>query len=171
VGLREAIALVLMALVAWAVRLADAPPLADLVFVVLLGIDAALTTAGVMARLDVQDTFGHVVLPAAIAPIVLAAGQPTRLFGRLAARGPVALTAAVAGTVFMLGVAWEICEALADAVLGSNMSIDRADTIHDLVCDAIGATFGAILAVALSRNPPQLRPAPGRIRSDSRPPA
>ena len=84
------------------------------------------------------------------------------------------LTAALTAAVFTLGVGWELCEALADAVLGSNMSIDRADTIHDLVCDAIGAACGAILAVALSRNPPQLRPAPerpGRMRSETRPPA
>ena len=127
-----------------------------------------------MARLDVQDTFGHFVLSAAIAPIVLAAGESVGSFHRLAGRGPVALTVALTAAIFTLGVAWEFCEALADAVLGSNMSIDRADTIHDLVCDAAGAVCGAILAVALSRNPPQVRAEPrraARMRSESRPPA
>ncbi len=147
-GLEQALNPLVAATVAWGVRPLRAAPAMDALFVVLLTVDSLLVTTGAMERIDRQDTFGHLVLSAAIAPIVLAAGESTGRLNRLAVRGPVALTAALVATILLLGVVWEAFELLADSVIGSDMSLGRADTIHDLVCDAVGATIGSILTVA-----------------------
>lgn len=156
VGFERALNPLVATAVAWAVRPVRVAPAADALFVVLLSVDSVLVATGVMERIDPQDTFGHLVLSAAIAPIVLAAGDSVGALNRLAARGPLALTAVLAGAIFGLGAGWELFELLADSLVGSNMSLGRADTVHDLVCDAVGATFGSTLAVALSRKRPQL---------------
>ena len=147
-GLEQALNPLVAATVAWGVRPLRAAPAMDALFVVLLTVDSLLVTTGAMERIDRQDTFGHLVLSAAIAPIVLTAGESTGRLNRLAIRGPVALTAALVATILLLGVVWEAFELLADSVIGSNMSLGRADTIHDLVCDAVGATIGSVLTVA-----------------------
>jgi hypothetical protein len=155
VGFERAFNPLVATAVAWAVRPVRVAPGADALFVVLLSVDSLLVATGVMDRIDRQDTFGHLVLSAAIAPIVLAAGESFGALNRLAARAPLALTAVLAGTIFGLGVGWELFEWLADSLVGSNMSLGRADTIHDLVCDAVGATFGSTLAVAFYSTRPQ----------------
>ena len=157
-GLEQALNPLAAASVSWGVRLLRPAPAIDALFVVLLTLDSLLVISGAMDELDRQDTFGHLVLSAAIAPIVLTAGERTGLLDRLGVRAPVALAALLVGTILALGVVWELVEWLADYTVGSDMSLGRADTVHDLLWDAVGATLGSILAVTLRTADPARRP-------------
>jgi hypothetical protein len=124
-----------------------APTVAHLVFLVPFAIDVWLTASGAMARLDREDTVGHVILPAAVTPLlfhlavragVLAPPRTTRAGLAAAALGAAALTIA-------LGAVYELVEAGCDAAFGTNMSLGYHDTILDLTADACGAVLGGLL--------------------------
>jgi hypothetical protein len=128
---RLAWAMGLMAVTALAVRAVRAPAWSDLLFVALLTADAWLTMLGAFSDFNRNDTAGHLLLCAAVTPLLF----------HLLRRGPLA---AAAGTV-AVGAAWEVVEAASDALIGTNMSLGAADTLGDLAADALGAGLAAAL--------------------------
>jgi hypothetical protein len=139
----------LVAVTAVAVRFVRAPAAAELCFVVLAGIDAALNAAGAFDTFNRQDTFGHFVLPAAIVPIVWTALQ--RAGVRIEQPQALIATAAahvlVVSVIVALGSVWELVEWACDLVFPTDLSPGYADTIHDIGFDTAGAIVGALLWV------------------------
>src|SRR4051812_40988508 len=125
----------LMAATAVAARAVRAPAWSDLLFVTLLTADAWLTMLGAFSDFDRNDVVGHLLLSAAVTPLLF----------HLMRRGP--LVAALATVA--LGAAWEVVEAASDRLIGTNMSLGAADTLGDLAADALGASVAAGL-LALS---------------------
>ena len=157
----SALGLAIMTVTVLVLRRAPAPAAAHLVFLVPLAIDVWLTATGAMARLDREDTVGHVILPAAVTPLlfhlavhagVLAPPRATRAGLVAAGVGAAALTVA-------LGSAYELVEAACDAVVGTNMSLGYHDTILDLTADACGAALGGLLVARGLRHGARARPA------------
>jgi uncharacterized membrane protein YjdF len=150
----------LVALPAIAVRFVGAPPLADLCFVALAGLDAALHVAGAFQDFNRNDTFGHFVLPAAVAPIVWTALR--RAGVRIEAARPWIATATaqvlVVAVIVALGAVWELVEWGCDVLFGTDLSPGYTDMVHDLGMDTAGATLGALLFV---RARPPAPPAAG----------
>ncbi|MEA2153914.1 MAG: hypothetical protein QOE11_54 [Solirubrobacteraceae bacterium] len=129
-------------------RTARAPALLDLAFVTVLCADAWATSLGAFAHFNREDRPGHLLLSALATPVlahlarrtgVVAATVPLRPGGRLAH------LLVIAGLGVALGVAWELVEYGADALLGTNMSLGYGDTMGDLVADAAGASAAAAL--------------------------
>jgi uncharacterized membrane protein YjdF len=153
----------LVALPAIAVRFVGAPPLADLCFVALAGLDAALHVAGAFQDFNRNDTFGHFVLPAAVVPIVWTALRRAGL--RIESARPWIATATaqvlVISVIVALGSVWELVEWACDVLFGTDLSPGYTDVIHDLGMDTAGATLGALLFVRASHPAPS---APGDER-------
>ncbi len=127
----------LMAATALAARAIRAPAWADLLFAALLAADAWLTMLGAFSDFNRNDVAGHLLLSAAVTPLLF----------HLLGRRPIAAAAAT----IALGAAWEVVEAASDHLLGTNMSLSAADTLGDLAADAIGASVAAaLLAMALA---------------------
>lgn len=167
---KAALGMAAIAATALVLRIAPAPPAAHLVFVALLSADAWLTTTGLMARIDRDDTAGHLLLTAAVTPLVfhlgvragvLAAPRPGRAAALAAGAGALALTLA-------LGVGWELFEGASDALLGTDMALGYADTLGDLAADVGGGLLGAATLAATLR--PRRR-APARASRPSAVPA
>ena len=139
----------LVAVPAVAVRFVGAPPLADLCFVALAGLDAALHVAGAFQEFNRNDTFGHFVLPAAVAPIVWTALR--RAGVRIEAARPWIATATaqvlVVAVIVAMGAVWELVEWACDVLFATDLSPGYTDMIHDLGMDTLGSTLGALLFV------------------------
>lgn len=110
-----AIPLVLISTTATAARFARASAAVESAFVTLLAVDAWLTCSGLMAKIDRQDVAGHLILTAAVTPVLAAAIRKT--FPRL----PHSVRwAAVVGLVTgSLALGWEVVEACFDSLLGT----------------------------------------------------
>lgn len=146
----RAVSLGLIAVTACAVRFAGAPPRIELVFVVGAALDGWLTTLGAFDSFNRGDHIGHLVLPAAVTPVLF---QALRRAGAVApgiGRLPAAVVAA-SGTI-ALGTVWELVERGADVLLGTRMSLGYTDTLGDLLADSVGAAIGAaFVALTLIR--------------------
>jgi hypothetical protein len=128
-------------------RLARVPPGFDLVFVLALTVEAVGTGLGADGWFGQGDLASHLVIAFLSAPI--AYGLVVRLregdarsapFGRSVGAGLV--TALV---VLALGAMWEVVEYVADGLVGTDYSQGRADTLSDLVADAVAAALGGAL--------------------------
>ena len=139
----------LVAVTAVAVRFVRAPAAAELAFVVVAGIDAALNAAGAFDTFNRQDTFGHFVLPAMIVPIIWTALQRAgvRIEQPQARIATAAAQVLVVAVIVALGSVWELVEWACDLVFPTDLSPGYADTIHDIAFDTAGAIVGALLWV------------------------
>ena len=137
-------------------------------FLVPLAVDVWLTATGVMARLDREDTVGHLVLPAAVTPLLFHLAVRAGILAppRTTRAGLAAAALAAAAMTVRAGTAYELVEAGCDAAFGTNMSLGYHDTILDLTADVCGAVLGgAVLARtlrhgALGRRPLEVADAP-----------
>jgi hypothetical protein len=114
-------------------------PAYDFAFALALGGDLLGTGFG-LYDLRWWDTVAHFVLPLLSAPVAYAA------LVRIGACSPLpAIRAGFASfvSVLVLGVAWELVEALADLTAGTNFAPSASDTAGDLVTDLIAAGCGA----------------------------
>jgi len=128
-------------------RLARAPAGLDLAFVSLLAADAWLTALGAFDEFNNNDRIGHLLLPAAVTPVL--AHLAARI--GIAASGPLAAGVSAASLTIALGTVWELVEYGSDELLGTEMSLSLADTTGDLAADVAGALAGAVLVVAVDR--------------------
>jgi hypothetical protein len=131
---------------AFAPRLVRVHPVLDLVFVLAL---AAESLGRSVAGYYRDDALSHIVLPLLSGP-VLYVGL-VRL-GALSASStePSLLAVAIvtAATVLAVGALWELVEWGVDGAFGTNYSQGYADTLTDLLNDAIAAVgSGALVAM------------------------
>ncbi|WP_146175467.1 hypothetical protein [Paraconexibacter algicola] len=110
-----------------------APPREELLFTGGLCGLLALAALGVLPDHLGGDLVVHGVASALLA-LVLLRGLLPRTPAPAARHGLLALL-----LVGLVGVAWEGAEALADAWLGTQMSLGATDTASDLVADLVGA--------------------------------
>ena len=153
-----AVALALVGIGALVLRAARPPVRLDLLFVVLLCADAWATSLGAFEQFNREDRPGHLLLSALATPIVfhlVHRSGAVRAAPRASVGGRLGFFIAVAGLGMGLGVAWELLEYGADAILGTNMSLGYGDTMGDLVADAVGvSTAAALLTWSRGRRPP-----------------
>jgi hypothetical protein len=138
-----------LALLARAINL---PRAYDLPFVLVLSLHAAGEALGWYDSVEWFDRVVHVVLPCLVAPVLYIG------LGRLdVLPDPRDETHArhytgMAIVTFCLGMAvgglWEIVEYASDGTIDTALSEGNADTVGDLVADAVGSLLGALLLVA-----------------------
>jgi uncharacterized membrane protein YjdF len=154
-----ALGLTIVALTAIAARFSSAPPAIQLAFVAPLAADSWLTTLGAFDHFNHSDHVGHLILAAAVTPVMFHALHQVGLVAAGAERRMVTLAALaiVSGaTTIALGACWELYEWQSDQILGTHMSLGYSDTLGDLAGDAGGALIGAIgifVALAWRREP------------------
>jgi len=154
-----ALGLTVVALVAIAARFSSAPPGIQLAFVAPLAADSWLTTLGAFEHFNHSDHVGHLILAAAVTPVVFHALRRVGLVAPGAERRrvtPAALAVVSGAITIALGALWELYEWQSDQILGTHMSLSYSDTLGDLAGDAGGALIGAIgifAALAWSRAP------------------
>jgi uncharacterized membrane protein YjdF len=139
--------LTVVALTAIAARFTSAPPGIQLAFVAPLAADAWLTTLGAFDHFNHSDHVGHLILAAAVTPVMFHALYRVGLIAKDAERRRMtqAALAVVSGAMTIaLGACWELYEWQSDRVLGTHMSLGYSDTLGDLAGDAGGALIGAI---------------------------
>jgi hypothetical protein len=142
-----------VAVVAVVARFARAPVAAELIFVALAAADAWLTAVGAFASFNRNDTIGHLLLPAAIAPLLLHFALRLRMLRSPAQPdGPHWFLAmvAVASFTIALCMTWELVEWLSDSALGTNMSLGYTDTLRDLAAGWVGGLVGSAIAIRLA---------------------
>lgn len=133
-------------------RVVNLPRAYDLPFVLVLSLHAAGEALGWYDSVEWFDRVVHVVLPCLVAPVLYIG------LGRLdVLPDPRDETHArhytgMAIVTFCLGMAvgglWEIVEYASDGTLDTALSEGNADTVGDLVADAVGSLLGALLLVA-----------------------
>jgi len=139
------ITLGLVAITTIAVRFAGASATMELAFVAMASADAALNAAGAFRTFNHSDGLGHLLLPAAVAPIVWAALQRAGVAIDPERRWTAVVVAAAA--TIALGTAWELVEWSSDALFGTHLSLGYSDTLRDLGTDMTAAVIGSILFV------------------------
>ena len=140
---------------AWLARPVWLPRAYDLAFVLALTVQAWGEALGLYDSIPWFDNVVHFTLPFFAGPtlyIVLARvdvvpdpKDETHL-QHYVGIGIVAFALGVA-----LGGLWEVFEYFSDNTLGSELQIDNADTIGDLIADSLGAAAGAALLVCWAR--------------------
>jgi hypothetical protein len=153
-----AVALGLVGVGAMVLRIARSPAGLDLAFVTLLCADAWATSLGAFEQFNREDRPGHLLLSALATPVlfhlVLRTGA-LRAAPHGSAGGRLGFFLVVASLGMALGVAWELLEYGADALLETNMSLGYGDTMGDLVADAAGTSVAAaLLTWRRGRRPP-----------------
>ncbi len=124
-------------------------PRVELAFCAWLAAVQVAAGAGALEDLPWLDVPAHLVGAALLCAV---------LAGRLTAGRAVVVTIA-------LGAGWEVAEAVADAMFGTNYSLGAGDTALDLACDVIGALVAGVVvsagcAGARPRADGSARPAP-----------
>jgi hypothetical protein len=133
-------------------RVVNLPRAYDLPFVLVLTLHATGEALGWYDSVEWFDRVVHVVLPCLVAPVIYIG------LGRLdVLPDPRDETHArhytgMAIVTFCLGMAvgglWEIVEYASDGTLDTALSEGNADTVGDLLADAVGSLLGALLLVA-----------------------
>jgi hypothetical protein len=130
-------------------RLARVPAGFDLVFVLALAVEAVGTGLGADGWFGQGDLASHLVIAFLSAPIVFGLVVRFRTGEARSARfaGSTGAGLVTAIIVLALGAMWEVVEYAADGLLGTDYSQGRADTVSDLVADAVAGTLGGALVV------------------------
>lgn len=151
-GAGGAVALCFAAGFALLARLINLPRPYDLGFVLVLVLHAAGESLGWYDSVGWFDRAVHVVLPFLVAPVVyiglarLEVLPDPRDDTRWRHYVGMAVVAFCLG--MSVGALWEIVEYTSDGTLQTSLSEGNADTVGDLVADAVGALCGALLLVA-----------------------
>jgi hypothetical protein len=141
--------------VAWAVRPLLLPRVYDLAFVLALTLQAWGEALGLYDSVPWFDNVVHFTLPFFAAPALYILLARLDLVPDPKDDTDTLHYVGMAIVAFALGVAlgglWEICEYASDSWLGSDLQIDNADTVGDLMADSLGALTGAALLVCWAR--------------------
>jgi hypothetical protein len=132
-----------------AVRRLDAPRPFDLLFLAALGMQAWGTLAGVFGSVGGFDSATHVVVSAAVGPILYIAVVRSRLLPELSRRTTLHQATAIVLVVFSLGysagILYDLYAYLADHLLGATIVSDYALFVGRLALDIAGSLVGAAL--------------------------
>ena len=126
-----------------AARLFAVHPAVDLLFSCALAVEAIGSGLAAHELIGWDDRVSHLVLPLLCGLVLFGALRP-----RLASKRPLAAGVATWVSVLTLGALWELVEWAVDAVLDTNFSMGRADTVGDLSADAVAAAGAGLLAAA-----------------------
>jgi hypothetical protein len=124
-------------------RLFAVHPALDLLFSSALAVEALGSGLAAHELIGWGDRGSHLVLPLLCGLVIYDALRP-----RLASKRPLAAGTATGLAVFAVGALWEVVEWLADALLDTNFSMGRADTVGDISADTVAAAGAGVLAAA-----------------------
>ncbi|WP_370616781.1 hypothetical protein [Mumia sp. Pv 4-285] len=147
-----ALALGFAAALALLARVVNLPRMYDLGFVLVLTLHATGESLGWYDSLEWFDRVVHVVLPCLVAPVLYIGLARLEVLPDPRDDTHPRHYVGIAVVAFCLGMAvgglWEIVEFSSDGVLDTALSEGNADTVGDLVADAVGSLVGAVLLVA-----------------------
>ena len=147
-----ALALGFAAALALLARVVNLPRPYDLGFVLVVTLHATGEALGWYDSLEWFDRVVHVVLPFLVAPVLYIGLARLEVLPDPRDETNVRHYIGMAIVVFCLGMAvgglWEIVEYTSDGMLDTSLSEGNSDTVGDLVADAVGSLFGALLLVA-----------------------
>lgn len=149
-----ALALGFAAVLALLARVINLPRAYDLGFVLVLTLHALGEALGWYDSLGWFDRVVHVVLPCLVAPVLFIGLARLEVLPDPRDDATIRHYVGMAIVTFCLGMAvgglWEIVEYASDGTLDTALSEGNADTVGDLVADAVGSLLGALLLVAWS---------------------
>ena len=150
------VVLLVLGAAAVAARFALLPRLVDLGLVSALWLQSLTEAFGLYDTVDWVDRVIHVVFPLLCAPALYVAlarldvvPDPKDFSGTRHLVGMGIVTFALGLAV---GAVWEVYEMSSDALLGTELSESNADTVGDLVADAVGSALGALVLVQWTRH-------------------
>jgi hypothetical protein len=147
-----ALALGFAAALALLARVVNLPRPYDLGFVVVLTLHAVGEALGWYDSLGWFDRVVHVVLPCLVAPVLYIGLARLEVLPDPRDETHARHYTGMAIVAFCLGMAvgglWEIVEFASDDMLDTALSEGNSDTVGDLLADAVGSLFGALLLVA-----------------------
>ena len=151
-----AVVLLVLGAAAVAARFALLPRLLDLAFVSALWLQSLTEAFGLYDSLSWVDRVIHVVFPLLCSPVLYVALARLDVVPDPKDSTDTRHLVGVGVVTFALGLAvgavWEVYEMSSDALLGTELSESNADTVGDLVADAVGAGLGALLLVQWTRH-------------------
>ncbi|WP_121257686.1 hypothetical protein [Nocardioides ferulae] len=146
------LALGFAAALALVARLVNLPRPYDFGFVLVLTLHALGEAFGWYDSLGWFDRVVHVVLPCLAAPVIYIGLARLDVLPDPRDDTHVRHYVGMAMVAFCIGMAvgglWEIVEFSSDGLLDTALSEGNADTVGDLVADAVGSALGALLLVA-----------------------
>jgi hypothetical protein len=147
-----ALALGFAAALALLARVINLPRAYDFGFVLVLTLHATGEALGWYDALPWFDRVVHVVLPCLVAPVLYLGLARLEVLPDPRDETTARHYTGMAIVAFCLGMAvgglWEIVEYASDGMLDTALSEGNADTVGDLVADAVGSLLGAFLLVA-----------------------
>lgn len=133
-------------------RVINLPRAYDLPFVLVLTLHALGEALGWYDSLGWFDRVVHVVLPCLVAPVLYIGLARLDVLPDPRDETTRRHYTGMAIVAFCLGMSvgglWEIVEYSSDGTLDTALSEGNADTVGDLIADAVGALLGALLLVA-----------------------
>jgi hypothetical protein len=154
-----------------AARLANLPRVYDLALIVALIFTQWGEALNVYDALDWYDRVVHVVVPMLSSQVLYLCLARIEVMpdprGRTLPRHEAGMFVAVFALGLAVGALWEIFEYTSDAAFGSQLSEGNADTVGDLVADAVGSLAGgALMVLWAERGWGSVRRIPGDNRSE-----
>lgn len=147
-----ALALLFATVLSLVARVVNLPRAYDLPFVLVLALHAAGEALGWYDSIEWFDRVVHVVLPCLVAPVLYIGLARLDVLPDPRDETHARHYTGMAIVTFCLGMAvgalWEIVEYASDGTLDTALSEGNADTVGDLVADAVGSLLGALLLVA-----------------------
>jgi hypothetical protein len=161
--------LAVSAAVTIAARLADLPRTLDLALLVALAVTGFGEALGLYDRWTWFDRAVHFTVPMLLAPVIYIGFARVEIVPDPRDESGLRHRPSLWTLTFCFGMAvgglWEIFEWLSDYTFGSNLSEGNADTVGDLMADALGAAAGGALLVLWStRGWGSVRRIPGENR-------
>ena len=146
------LALGVAALLTLLARIVNLPRAYDLGFTVVISLHAVGEALGWYDSLGWFDRVVHVVLPCLVAPVLYIGLARLEVLPDPRDDTQVRHYVGMAIVAFCLGISvgglWEIVEFTSDGTFDTALSEGNADTVGDLVADAVGALLGALLLIA-----------------------
>lgn len=133
-------------------RVVNLPRAYDAGFVIVLALHAVGEALGWYDSLAWFDRVVHVVLPCLVAPVLYIGLARLEVLPDPRDEAHARHYIGMGIVAFCLGMSvgglWEIVEFASDGMLDTALSEGNADTVGDLIADAVGALLGAALLVA-----------------------
>lgn len=150
-----ALALGFATVLALLARVINLPRAYDLPFVLVLSLHAMGEALGWYDSMPWFDRVVHVVLPCLVAPVLYLGLARLEVLSDPRDETTARHYVGMAIVTFCLGMAvgglWEIVEYASDGTLDTALSEGNADTVGDLVADAVGSLLSALLIVAWAK--------------------